>query len=119
MNNKIIHRIALVGATLFLLNSCSPSTGNSQDKKTSFSPTESDEPVKWELAWSDEFDYKGHPDSSKWDYEVGYIRNDEKQYNTERRLENARVVNGHLIIEARKKQLQKSSLHIGQPRNPE
>lgn len=56
----------------------------------------------WQLVWSDEFDYEGLPDPDKWAYDVGYIANNEKQYYTESRLENARVENGHLIIEARK-----------------
>jgi beta-glucanase (GH16 family) len=56
----------------------------------------------WELVWSDEFDYTGLPDPAKWGYEIGYIRNNEAQYYTEKRLENARVENGMLIIEARK-----------------
>jgi len=55
-----------------------------------------------ELVWSDEFDYSGLPDSSKWAYEQGMIRNDEAQYYTKERKENARVEDGHLIIEARK-----------------
>lgn len=54
------------------------------------------------LIWSDEFDYTGLPDQTKWNYEVGLVRNNEKQYYTEKRLENARVENGHLIIEAKK-----------------
>lgn len=54
------------------------------------------------LVWSDEFDYKGLPDSSKWGYEDGFVRNQEPQYYTVRRLENARVDSGMLIIEARK-----------------
>lgn len=29
------------------------------------------------LVWSDEFDYEGLPDPSKWDYEEGFIRNKE------------------------------------------
>ena len=37
------------------------------------------------LVWHDEFDYEGQPDSSKWDYEVGFIRNGEKQYYTRAR----------------------------------
>jgi beta-glucanase (GH16 family) len=56
----------------------------------------------WDLVWSDEFDYEGLPDPEKWGYEVGYIRNDELQYYTEKREENARVEDGVLIIEARK-----------------
>ncbi|WEK35141.1 MAG: glycoside hydrolase family 16 protein [Candidatus Pseudobacter hemicellulosilyticus] len=56
------------------------------------------------LVWSDEFDYKGLPDSSKWTYDVGGHGwgNNEMQYYTAGRLENARVENGKLIIEARK-----------------
>ncbi|WP_297045766.1 glycoside hydrolase family 16 protein [Thermoflavifilum sp.] len=57
--------------------------------------------VHWQLVWHDEFDNQGLPDSSKWNYEVGYLRNHEKQYYTKARPENARVENGMLIIEAR------------------
>lgn len=60
----------------------------------------SDQPLK--LVWSDEFNYRGHPDPKKWSYEVGLIRNKEPQYYTSNRLENARVENGNLVIEARK-----------------
>jgi beta-glucanase (GH16 family) len=59
---------------------------------------------KWTLVWSDEFNYQGLPDKSKWDYEVGFIRNHESQYYTRDRLENARVDNGVLTIECRKEQ---------------
>lgn len=55
-----------------------------------------------QLVWSDEFDYTGLPDSTKWDYETGYIRNSELQYYTALRPENARVENGLLILEARR-----------------
>jgi beta-glucanase (GH16 family) len=56
------------------------------------------------LIWSDEFDYKGLPDTTKWGYDIGESGwgNHEWQYYTEKRLENARVENGLLIIEARK-----------------
>jgi beta-glucanase (GH16 family) len=56
----------------------------------------------WKLVWSDEFDKPGLPDAAKWNYEVGFIRNNEAQYYTRARSENARVENGMLIIEARK-----------------
>ena len=59
---------------------------------------------KWELVWSDEFDHDGLPDPAKWNYEEGYIRNQEKQYYTRERKENARVENGLLVIEGRKEQ---------------
>jgi beta-glucanase (GH16 family) len=57
---------------------------------------------EWNLVWSDEFEYRGLPDPEKWSYEEGFIRNNERQYYTRERKENARVTDGHLIIEARK-----------------
>ncbi|HZH73356.1 MAG TPA: glycoside hydrolase family 16 protein [Mariniphaga sp.] len=56
---------------------------------------------KWKLVWEDNFDYNGLPDSRIWNYEHGYVRNNEAQYYTKGRLENARVEDGNLIIEAR------------------
>ena len=56
----------------------------------------------WQQVWSDEFDYTGLPDSMRWDYEVGMVRNNEEQFYTRARLENARVEDGMLIIEARR-----------------
>jgi beta-glucanase (GH16 family) len=56
----------------------------------------------WKLVWSDEFNYKGHPDPAKWGYEEGYVRHNELQYYTVNRLENARVDGQHLVIELRK-----------------
>jgi hypothetical protein len=55
------------------------------------------------LIWSDEFEEEGLPDSGKWLYDVGGHGwgNNEAQYYTEGRLENARVEGGILIIEAR------------------
>lgn len=55
-----------------------------------------------QLVWSDEFDYEGLPDSTKWSYETGMVRNNEAQYYTDHRLENARVDDGKLVITARK-----------------
>jgi beta-glucanase (GH16 family) len=57
---------------------------------------------QWKLVWSDEFNVPGLPDPAKWDYETGFIRNNEQQYYTRARKENARVEDGVLIIEARK-----------------
>ena len=57
---------------------------------------------EWNLVWSDEFNVNGLPDSTKWGYEVGYIRNNELQYYTRARMENARLEDGLLVIEGRK-----------------
>lgn len=61
---------------------------------------------KWELAWSDEFNYQGLPDSSKWNFEThgnsnGW-GNNEKQFYTKNNLENALVSEGILKIIARR-----------------
>jgi len=59
---------------------------------------------KMKLVWADEFNYTGLPDSNKWNYDIGGggWGNNELQFYTKGRSENARVENGHLIIEARK-----------------
>jgi beta-glucanase (GH16 family) len=59
----------------------------------------------WKLVWSDEFEKPGQPDPAKWSYEKGMVRNNEKQYYTENRRENARVEDGRLIIEAHKEKM--------------
>jgi beta-glucanase (GH16 family) len=56
---------------------------------------------EWQLVWSDEFNYTGLPDNTKWSYKEGLERNGEEQYYTRARKENARVESGVLIIEAR------------------
>lgn len=57
------------------------------------------------LVWSDEFDQGSMPDSAKWNYNIGNgvngWGNNEKEYYTND-VNNARIENGHLIIEARK-----------------
>ena len=58
--------------------------------------------AEWKLVWSDEFDKPGRPDPAKWNYEEGFLRNNERQFYTRDRRENARVENGMLVIEARK-----------------
>ncbi len=64
--------------------------------------------LKWQLVWSDEFNYNGLPDQTKWSYEEGFIRNHEMQYYTQARKKNARVENGMLVIEAKKENFQNS-----------
>ena len=56
----------------------------------------------WTLVWSDEFDYTGLPDSTRWTYAVGGHGwgNNELQYYTHRRAKNAYVSDGILRITA-------------------
>jgi hypothetical protein len=56
----------------------------------------------WKLVWADEFEYRGLPDPKKWGYEEGLVRNNELQFYTKGRAENARVENGALVIEGRR-----------------
>jgi beta-glucanase (GH16 family) len=67
--------------------------------------------TKRNLIWSDEFDYTGRLDSSKWDYNLGDgcpaicgWGNNESQFYTSDEA-NVRVVNGKLILEAHKDSL--------------
>ncbi|MFI5454831.1 MAG: family 16 glycosylhydrolase [Isosphaerales bacterium] len=64
---------------------------------------------EWKLVWSDEFDKAGLPDAARWGYETGFLRNNEQQFYTRARRENARVENGMLIIEARKEKYRNPS----------
>lgn len=71
------------------------------------------------LVWADEFDYTGLPNPEKWDYEVGFVRNDEKQFYTRERKENARVENGMLVIEGRKEEYKNPNYKAGSRRRNE
>ncbi len=57
---------------------------------------------KWTLTWSDEFNYTGLPDSTKWGYDVGGNGwgNNELEYYTNASLVNASVSDGTLKINA-------------------
>lgn len=72
----------------------------------------------WSLVWSDEFNSPGLPNSKKWAYDternsVGWW-NGERQYYSSGRLENSRVQDGKLIIEARRERLSTATDFGGQ-----
>ena len=62
-------------------------------------------PEGYRLVWSDEFDTGDRPDPARWHYETLRNRkgwfNDEQQYYSRDRRENARIEAGRLIIDAR------------------
>lgn len=75
-----------------------------------------DSATELKLVWSDEFEYSGFPDSTKWAYSVGDgcpdlcgWGNNELQYYTEKRLKNARVKDGVLTIEVHKEDFESSA----------
>ena len=88
----------LLIAMLILITNCSKSE---QETKTS-NPFQIPAISSYQLVWNDEFDNTGLPLQSKWGYEEGLVRNNEKQYYTRERIENARVENGILTIQGRK-----------------
>jgi beta-glucanase (GH16 family) len=63
-------------------------------------------PEGYRLVWNDEFDVDGLPDPTRWTYDVARNRdgwyNNELQYYSSSRRENARVEGGRLVIEARR-----------------
>ena len=63
--------------------------------------------AQWVLQWHDEFNTPGKPDPTLWKFEIGGSGwgNREDEYYTDR-LENARVEDGKLIIEAHKEEFQ-------------
>lgn len=54
----------------------------------------------WQLVWSDEFNTDGALDSSVWNFEQGYARNEEAQWY---QADNAVCKDGCLVIEAEKR----------------
>ncbi len=62
-------------------------------------PAPAGDSTAYRIVWADEFDTDGRPDSTKWDYEHGFVRNREPQWY---QPENAACKNGMLVIEARR-----------------
>ncbi len=59
---------------------------------------ENNPPDGYNLVWQDEFNVDGPPEANNWNYEHGFVRNEEDQWY---QPENARCENGLLIIEAK------------------
>ncbi len=92
----------MLGVVLLTVVACGGDSA-AAPSQTSTAPTPV--PAGWSLVFADEFDAAGAPDAAKWGYELGYIRNNEKQYYTSR-AENVRIEGGNLVIEGRKEAYQ-------------
>lgn len=57
--------------------------------------------AQWNLVWADEFNTDGPPDPKNWQFERGFVRNNELQWY---QPDNARCQDGLLVIEGRKEQ---------------
>ena len=102
----MILRPRLAAARLLLL--LAPVSACASDSPAGSTPppaSATSAPPGWTLVFSDEFDTPGALDPAKWAYEIGYIRNDEKQSYTSR-SENVRAEGGNLVIEGRKEAYQ-------------
>lgn len=53
----------------------------------------------FKIVWSDEFNVDGAPNTANWNYETGFVRNEELQWY---QPENAYCKDGNLVIEARR-----------------
>ncbi|HEX5182952.1 MAG TPA: glycoside hydrolase family 16 protein [Allosphingosinicella sp.] len=75
-------------------------------------------PPGYTLVWSDEFESGTAPDPRKWswDTEANAQRwwHDEAEYYSANRPENARIENGHLVIEVRREDLKRMKGYAGQ-----
>lgn len=97
---KTIHLVLSIFLILILSFGCHKKESSQQ----SVQPCDTSKHYK--LLWAEEFNYSGLADSSKWRYEVGFLRNNEAQYYTHARKENARVEDGTLVIDSRKENFQ-------------
>jgi beta-glucanase (GH16 family) len=59
-------------------------------------------PDGYVLAWSDEFEVDGAPNPKNWNFEIGFVRNEELQWY---QAKNASVSGGLLVIEARRERV--------------
>lgn len=89
--------LACISLPVFLSLSCGsqPSKVNSDDPSSKYNGE------GYRLVWSDEFENAGRPDTGKWNYEQGFVRNEEHQWY---QPENANCEKGLLVIEARKEE---------------
>ncbi len=98
----VIIRLLLVFSSITLLVSCSKKKGGGSIITPPSVPTDKNWKFEETATWSDEFDYAGAPDASKWGYDIGGSGwgNNELQYYTNN-TDNAIVGGGHLTITAR------------------
>lgn len=95
IQNVLMKQLFLITSVISLLSlgACKSDPGPNPDDQT---------PVGYDLIWSDEFNYNGLPDKTKWSYDVGGNGwgNSEAQYYTDSRIKNSEVKDGYLYINA-------------------
>lgn len=96
-----LNNILVVFGLVIALTACGPKKSKNMESNTTKKLAKD-----YQLVWSDEFDYSGLPDSTKWTYDTegnphGW-GNNEAQFYTSKRIENAKVENGILQVIAKK-----------------
>jgi beta-glucanase (GH16 family) len=90
-------RVLLLLALAVGLASCKP------DAAGVATPTDlRDESTQWELVWADEFELDGPPNPDNWNYEIGFVRNEELQWY---QPGNATCTDGLLVLTARRERV--------------
>ncbi|MFT7197873.1 MAG: arylsulfatase A-like enzyme, partial [Marinoscillum sp.] len=69
------------------------------EDRSTYKEIQKSTPDGYELVWADEFNYGESPSKNKWQFEEGFVRNQELQWYVN---DNAKIKDGLLIIEARK-----------------
>lgn len=89
-----------------------PSTGDAVAADASPLPGDGgiNVPDGYKLVWSDEFNTDGTPDPKNWNYEKGFVRNNELQWY---QSNNATVKGGVLVIEGRREQVANTNYVAG------
>jgi beta-glucanase (GH16 family) len=64
----------------------------------------------YEIIWQDEFDESGAVDSSKWSFEIGFIRNQELQWY---QSQNAKLENGNLVLTGKREVVPNPNFETG------
>lgn len=78
-------------------------SGIAQNKKTV-------DGVVFNLVWADEFLTDGTPDTNHWQFEQGFVRNEELQWY---QAQNAYCLDGHLVLEGRKEYMPNPNYSVG------
>ncbi|MFT5165440.1 MAG: beta-glucanase (GH16 family) [Saprospiraceae bacterium] len=108
---KVQYLVVLYFLSLFACSTSTVDTEKTNEEETEIKKNKFDK-----LVWSDEFDYSGFPDSTKWTYSVGDgcpelcgWGNNEFQYYTEKQKKNAWVADGILTIEVHEEKIGNSN----------
>ncbi|WP_163717679.1 glycoside hydrolase family 16 protein [Mangrovibacterium lignilyticum] len=109
---KVIHRfrcpkmpfpvnVCLPVFILVFLFNMNPSSANPVEEPVRIKADQTDSAMKdgMVLVWSDEFNKDGAPDPANWNYEYGFVRNQELQWY---QSQNAICKNGVLVIEGKR-----------------